>query len=194
MQEPFAPDGGYIPRILFAEPNGTLRPDLKNPASGKEYAYFYDTMDKVSACFLRCWAATACSGVLQQQQQPVLQLPDAYTHFRIPLPSYRLWPPGMTSCLAINTLWQIYYLGRAFAFTQHAHTASHSEVAVWTASIHRQAVSMHACMSLAEPITTAQVRAGMKKALKTLGTGAKAESSEQPAAASAPKMPDVSEL
>ena len=104
----------------------------------------------------------------------------------------------MTTCLAINTLWQIHYLGRAFAFTQHAHTASHSEVAVRTASIHRQvtqtAVSMHACLSLAEAITTAQVRAGMKKALKTLGSGAKAESSEQPAAASAPKMPDVSEL
>ena len=48
MQEAFAPDGGYIPRILFAEPSGTLRPDLKNPANQKEYAYFYDSMDKVS--------------------------------------------------------------------------------------------------------------------------------------------------
>ena len=72
MQEPFAPDGGYIPRILFAEPNGTLRPDLKNPASGKEYAYFYDTMDKVSAVSLRCWAVYFLQQ--QQQQQPVLQL------------------------------------------------------------------------------------------------------------------------
>ena len=63
---------------------------------------------------------------------------------------------------------------------------------------HRQvtqtALSMHACMSLAALITNVQVRAGMKKALKTLGSGAKAESSEQPAAASAPKSPDVSEL
>ncbi len=48
LQEAFAPDGGYIPRILFAEPSGTLRPDLKNPANQKEYAYFYDSMDKVS--------------------------------------------------------------------------------------------------------------------------------------------------
>lgn len=47
VQEAFAPDGGYIPRILFAEPNGTLRPDLKNPANQKEYAYFYDSMEKV---------------------------------------------------------------------------------------------------------------------------------------------------
>ena len=47
LQEAFAPDGGYIPRILFAEPSGTLRPDLKNPANQKEYAYFYDSMDKV---------------------------------------------------------------------------------------------------------------------------------------------------
>ena len=47
LQEDYAPDGGYIPRILFAEPNGKLRPDLKNPASGKEYVYFYDSMEKV---------------------------------------------------------------------------------------------------------------------------------------------------
>ncbi|KAK9907999.1 hypothetical protein WJX75_001281 [Coccomyxa subellipsoidea] len=45
----FAPDGGYIPRILFAEPNGTLRPDIKNPANPDQYAYFYQSVDAVKA-------------------------------------------------------------------------------------------------------------------------------------------------
>ncbi len=103
MQEPFAPDGGYIPRILFAEPNGTLRPDIKNPASGKEYAYFYDTMDKVSARFSNAVAAAACNAT-HARQQGVPQLPDALLHFRMRLVSHRLQHSSMSTCLDISTL------------------------------------------------------------------------------------------
>lgn len=44
----FAPDGGYIPRILFAEPSGKLRPDIKNPASPAQYKYFYTSAAQVA--------------------------------------------------------------------------------------------------------------------------------------------------
>ncbi len=49
VQAEFAPDGGYIPRIVFAEPNGTLRTDIKNPATPDQYAYFYQSVDQVKA-------------------------------------------------------------------------------------------------------------------------------------------------
>ncbi|BDA45019.1 probable thioredoxin domain-containing protein 12 [Coccomyxa sp. Obi] len=45
----FAPDGGYIPRIIFAEPNGTVRPDIKNPGAQGQYQYFYHSVDAVKA-------------------------------------------------------------------------------------------------------------------------------------------------
>ena len=120
MQEAFAPDGGYIPRILFAEPSGTLRPDLKNPANQKEYAYFYDSMDKVS------------------------MHRGSHTSSGSPL---------TTACKK--------------CFTQHADHPS-----------------------------ALQVRAGMKNALKVLGRDGKAETPEQPAAASVTSQPNpnVSEL
>ena len=51
MQATYAPDGGYIPRILFAEPNGKVRADIRNPGAGDKYSYFYTSVDQVS-CML----------------------------------------------------------------------------------------------------------------------------------------------
>ncbi len=49
LQAEFAPDGGYIPRIIFAEANGTVRPDIKNPGAQGQYEYFYHSVDAVKA-------------------------------------------------------------------------------------------------------------------------------------------------
>eukprot|EP01114_Cavostelium_apophysatum_P021232 TRINITY_DN7349_c0_g1_i1.p1 TRINITY_DN7349_c0_g1~~TRINITY_DN7349_c0_g1_i1.p1 ORF type:complete len:160 (+),score=34.58 TRINITY_DN7349_c0_g1_i1:88-567(+) len=44
----FAPDGGYIPRILFADSNGKVRDDIYNPTrSDGKYKYFYSTSEEV---------------------------------------------------------------------------------------------------------------------------------------------------
>lgn len=43
----YAPDGGYIPRIVFADSNGTVRPDVKDDARQK-YAYFYSDAKSVT--------------------------------------------------------------------------------------------------------------------------------------------------
>jgi protein-disulfide reductase (glutathione) len=37
----FAPDGNYIPRIFFIDPNGNLRYDLYNQNGNPSYKYFY---------------------------------------------------------------------------------------------------------------------------------------------------------
>lgn len=47
MQATYAPDGGYIPRVLFAEPGGKLRADIRNPGAGDKYTYFYTSVDQV---------------------------------------------------------------------------------------------------------------------------------------------------
>lgn len=42
------PDGQYIPRILFFDPQGRLDPELQNPRGGK-YKYFYTPQDDLVA-------------------------------------------------------------------------------------------------------------------------------------------------
>lgn len=42
------PDGQYIPRILFFDPQGRLDPELQNPGRGK-YKYFYTPQDDLVA-------------------------------------------------------------------------------------------------------------------------------------------------
>ncbi|CAE7943926.1 Txndc12 [Symbiodinium sp. KB8] len=37
----FSPDGRYVPRILFAEPSGKIRPDISNDMGNPKYKYFY---------------------------------------------------------------------------------------------------------------------------------------------------------
>lgn len=44
-----------MPRLLFAEPNGKIRPDVKNPGNPDQYAYFYPTMELVSSCDYKFW-------------------------------------------------------------------------------------------------------------------------------------------
>lgn len=47
VSEFFAPsaalvqDGRYVPRILFAEPSGKIRPDISNDMGNPKYKYFY---------------------------------------------------------------------------------------------------------------------------------------------------------
>lgn len=42
------PDGQYIPRVLFFDPQGRLDPELQNPRGGK-YKYFYTPQDDLVA-------------------------------------------------------------------------------------------------------------------------------------------------
>ncbi len=37
----YAPDGGYIPRILFFNPQGELQDDIINVGGNERYKYFY---------------------------------------------------------------------------------------------------------------------------------------------------------
>lgn len=46
LQSDYKPDGGYIPRILFAEASRRLRPDVKNVKNPK-HAYFYRNVEEV---------------------------------------------------------------------------------------------------------------------------------------------------
>jgi len=43
----FAPDGGYIPRIVFVNPQGEVRNDVTNPLRPDKYKYFFSTADEV---------------------------------------------------------------------------------------------------------------------------------------------------
>jgi hypothetical protein len=48
MQSEYQPDGGYIPRILFADPQNKLKPELSNPGRSDQYKYYYTSVDDVS--------------------------------------------------------------------------------------------------------------------------------------------------
>ncbi|CAH2310831.1 thioredoxin domain-containing 12 [Pelobates cultripes] len=45
--EAFSPDGGYIPRIVFLDPSGTVRPEIINTGGNPSYKYFYSTAEHV---------------------------------------------------------------------------------------------------------------------------------------------------
>nr|XP_048309306.1 thioredoxin domain-containing protein 12 [Myodes glareolus] len=45
--EDFSPDGGYIPRILFLDPSGKVRPEIINEGGNPSYKYFYASADQV---------------------------------------------------------------------------------------------------------------------------------------------------
>ena len=42
-----APHGHYVPRALFAEPSGKVRPDLKAPGGDAEFPHYYATTSQV---------------------------------------------------------------------------------------------------------------------------------------------------
>ncbi|CAL8469234.1 g8775 [Coccomyxa elongata] len=63
----FAPDGGYIPRIIFAEANGTVQPDIKNPGAQGQYEYFYHSVDAVKA------GMENALNLLAKQEEPALE-------------------------------------------------------------------------------------------------------------------------
>jgi len=37
----YSPDGGYIPRVLFTDPHGTVLTDLINEGGNPKYKYYY---------------------------------------------------------------------------------------------------------------------------------------------------------
>uniref|UniRef100_A0A1B6CYL7 Thioredoxin domain-containing protein 12 n=2 Tax=Clastoptera arizonana TaxID=38151 RepID=A0A1B6CYL7_9HEMI len=43
----FAPDGGYIPRILFLSPDGTVKHEVYNTKGNPSYKYFYSEPDHI---------------------------------------------------------------------------------------------------------------------------------------------------
>ncbi|KAK9825893.1 hypothetical protein WJX81_002516 [Elliptochloris bilobata] len=45
----YAPDGGYIPRIMFADWTGRLTPEIKNPGASPQYGYFYQSCAEIKA-------------------------------------------------------------------------------------------------------------------------------------------------
>eukprot|EP00884_Botryococcus_braunii_P022689 jgi/Botrbrau1/9103/Bobra.0305s0010.1 len=45
--EDYQPDGGYIPRIMFADAQNTLKPELFNPARAEQYRYYYTSVEDI---------------------------------------------------------------------------------------------------------------------------------------------------
>ncbi|XP_068095176.1 thioredoxin domain-containing protein 12 [Hyperolius riggenbachi] len=45
--EAYSPDGGYIPRIVFMDPSGNVRPEIINAKGNPSYKYFYSTSEQV---------------------------------------------------------------------------------------------------------------------------------------------------
>lgn len=43
----YAPDGGYIPRILFMSPDGVVQEQLKNKSGNPKYKYYYSDANQV---------------------------------------------------------------------------------------------------------------------------------------------------
>ena len=40
-------DGGYIPRIIFLDANGNIRPEFSNKRRAEKYKYFYPSSDEI---------------------------------------------------------------------------------------------------------------------------------------------------
>ena len=41
QDDKYAPDGGYIPRVLFLDPKGEVHADVTNRNGNPKYKYFY---------------------------------------------------------------------------------------------------------------------------------------------------------
>jgi len=44
----YQPDGGYIPRLLFFDPNGDLLTDIINEGGNPKYKYYYNDADSIT--------------------------------------------------------------------------------------------------------------------------------------------------
>eukprot|EP00047_Mylnosiga_fluctuans_P002660 m.225405 g.225405 ORF g.225405 m.225405 type:complete len:154 (+) comp11259_c0_seq1:41-502(+) len=44
----FAPDGGYIPRILFGDADGTVNADIFNAGGNPRYKYYYSDAESIA--------------------------------------------------------------------------------------------------------------------------------------------------
>jgi protein-disulfide reductase (glutathione) len=45
----YSPDGQYIPRVLFLDPDGNIDPQLQNPNRSDRFRYFYTPQDDLVA-------------------------------------------------------------------------------------------------------------------------------------------------
>lgn len=66
----FAPDGGYIPRILFLDSDFTVRDEIKNQFGNPNYKYFYTTPREISHSMDLAMDAHE-AGWIAEKSQPV---------------------------------------------------------------------------------------------------------------------------
>lgn len=43
----YSPDGGYVPRVLFADRSGSIRKDIYNRKGIDKYKYFYSSSEEL---------------------------------------------------------------------------------------------------------------------------------------------------
>jgi protein-disulfide reductase (glutathione) len=62
--EMFRPDGGYIPRILFMDPQGSVMTDLTNQAGNPSYKYYYPATPEIASSMRKPVARVGGKGEL----------------------------------------------------------------------------------------------------------------------------------
>ncbi|XP_069681637.1 thioredoxin domain-containing protein 12-like [Periplaneta americana] len=65
--EQYSPDGGYIPRILFIEPDGNVRKEFYNEDGNPSYKYYYPNAESVVASMKRVKKALSSQSRVEEE-------------------------------------------------------------------------------------------------------------------------------